>query len=771
MIGIRPTVKSIPPDGKPPVFQIETDDHPFYGVQVSTDPYLFNGAASARRARANFFDSWTGHAPAAGTSGQSGVPGQHLESGHGKATYALPGPVWAALRPALLKERKLYYRVVVADNEQRKKTWASTADTDWKKAPAVSVAAVPQKSGASPYASFKGKNVLTRTDFLDAAKKQLAGSGIVGGRDGDFCFVVMDASQFDMTAIECHEHGLTDTVAKMPMRPDAVVNAQFVGGRTGIGIDMEGQTVREGALINTHSTTARSFLSQAWNATRVEDIHVGVGNPASAQPNDRVAFGGLGPLLQAGAPPARLSAWARSIYDKPVAVGRGALALDRMRSLIVLVVQMDRTGLFDKPANAMTMHDLRAWLQRIGCTDALFNDGSDSESLFANNGWLVKPGLAKDESIDFAVGFVRRGRARRLRVLAIDGTTSGDGRAFLQGLDRLPITHFRADNIGEALASAPDLGAIANTFRRGLLEAGRADTQAKADLVGSLFRNAGHGGKWADLLYFSSHAYRHGQLWYHRGGGDSGPVRMVADPWAAGFRANWRNTPKWIVIAGCAVLGLHYARLRRLTASESSSLVAWHKDIHGSGAGVPGLDGSKKVLFAVYHPGWAWYDRVFRTSGVRGVLGYWFRSPGSDAGDVEIVESFTKSLRAGATLLEAWKSANQRGLFEAQAAWAAMVREGCESDTAATLEQPSLPAVDAEFLYYDRWQNGNKIADAFSFANKRAEVVTIGSAPIVSSGRERYDRIAFGADRTEIENANVGVARNSLLVYDDGVRP
>jgi hypothetical protein len=445
--------------------------------------------------------------------------------------------------------------------------------------------------------------------------------------------------------------------------------------------------------------------------------------------------------------------------------------VDRIRGLVVLIVQMDRTGLLDRTANAMTMQDLRAWLQKIGCTDAVFNDGSDSESLFANNGWLVKPGLAKDESIDFAVGFVKHGRARRLRVLAIDGTSSGDGRAFLDGLDHLPTTHFRADNIAEALASAPDLSAIANTFRRGLLEAGRADTQAKADLVGQLFRNAGHAGKWAELLYFSSHAYRHGQLWYHRGGGDSGPVRMVADPWASGFRVNWRNTPRWLVIAGCAVLGLHYARLRRLTASESSNLVAWHKDIHGSSAAVPGLDASKKVLFAVYHPGWAWYDRVFRKSGVRGVLGYWFRSPGADAGDVEIIERFTKSLRAGATLLEAWKSANQRGLLEAQAAWAAMIRKGCEADTLATLEQPSLAAVTEEFSYHDRWQNGAKITDAFAFANKRAEVVTVGSAAIVSSGADRYDRIAFGADRSEIENANVSVTRNSLLVYDDGVHP
>jgi hypothetical protein len=115
------------------------------------------------------------------------------------------------------------------------------------------------------------------------------------------------------------------------------------------------------------------------------------------------------------------------------------MALHRGNSLILLLVQ--ENSLFF-PNNAMDMTALRSWLQGQGFSDAVFNDGSDSEALFAAGSWLLMPGWVKDEAMDFAIGFVDRRRNQRARLLAIDGTRTADAQAFVQGAARPPLIHY-----------------------------------------------------------------------------------------------------------------------------------------------------------------------------------------------------------------------------------------------------------------------------------------------------------------------------------------
>src|SRR5262249_19886541 len=609
-----------------------------------------------------------------------------------------------------------------------------------------------------------GRRPLRLPNFLDLAQQQMAVDqrGIIQGRDGDFRFALLDARFFHMTALECHEFGLTDTVEKMPRKPDAIINGQFISGVS--GIDTEGQVIREGLLINADSQTTRYYVAQTWRGSDVSDYHVGRGDPDTAESDARVAFGGLGPVFLGGSAVTTLTAWARSVYDRDADVGRGGIAVHRSRGLILLLVQEDLSSIFSRTTNAMRMADLRLLLLRMGFDDAVFNDGSDSESLYAYNGWLLRPGFAKDEAMDFAVSFVDRRHNRRARMLAIDGTTTQDAEKFISGVSRPLITHYAPRNISGDLESLPALSSIASAFNAGIIQAWQATTQTQANVIERIIEQAGFGGHWADLLYVSSHAWRHGQLWYHRGGGDSGPILFIADLWSSSFRPVWRTTPRWLIIAGCAVLGLRYSRGLRLDATERGHLTTWHQEMHGSGAAVPGLTSARQVAFETFHPGWAWYDRVFRNSpGLRGVLGYWYRSP-SGGIDEEIMEDFSERLRKGETLLEAWESANQRGWFEAAAAWAAVVRDGCQDDTLAALEEPN-PPQGGGWKYYDRFQDGKLILNAYRDANHLSDSDSIGAVRV--SFNSDYDKFAI----EELKGLAVSPTPANFLLYNDGIGP
>lgn len=761
---ITPTQTSFAPDGPPPSFRIETGGYRFYAVQVATGGLLLNGANASRRTQANFFDSWFGDGGIAPRPGRSAprVAGQHLEAPAGRATYPLPQAVWERMRGELRRSGRLYYRLLVSRDRRLRQPLLSVADVDAARAPSVSVAALPARPARHPVARFRGRNVLRRDNFPALAKAQMGASGVVRGRDGDFRFVVLDANHFDLTVLECHEFGLTDTVEKMPRKPDAIINGQFISGIS--GIDTEGQVIREGELINANSQSTRYYVAQIRNAANIAGFHVGRGDPDSAEPDARAAFGGLGPVLLGGAPVSPLTPWAQSIYSRDADVGRGVIAVERDLGLILLLVQADRSSIFSSTTNAMRMAALRQRLQDMGFDDAVFNDGSDSESLYAYNGWLLEPGLAKDEAMDFAISFVDRRANRRAKVLAIDGTKTEDAKTFVDGTHRPLITHYSPRNISGDLQSLPALSSIAGAFHNGIIEAWRAATQAQADQIGRIIELGGHSGHWADVLYVSSHAWRHGQLWYHEDDDDTKPIRFIADIWSPSFRPVWRTTPRWLIIAGCAVLGLRYSRGLRLTAAERGHLTTWHREMHGSGATVPGLTTAKQAVFQTFHPGWAWYDRVFRLSpGLRGVLGYWYRSP-SGGIDVEIMQDFSQRLRKGEKFLEAWEAANQRGWFEAAAAWAAMVREGCEDDTLAALEEINLSS-GGSWKYYDRFQDGALLPDAYRAANLLNDSEEIGGVRVRFN--ENYDEFAID----ELKGLSVSPTPANFLSYNDGIGP
>jgi hypothetical protein len=762
---ITPTQTSFAPDGPPPAFRIETGGAPYYAVQVASDAALLNGAFAARRTQASFFDSWHGDDRGYSASGRRPirreVAGQHLEAPTGRATYTLPQAVWARMRGAT----QLFYRLIVFADERRRGARATVEDVDWRRAPSLSIARLPAQPARSPVAAFRGRSVLSRDDFADQAAGQLAGCTIIHGRDGDFYFAVFKADCFHMTVVEAHHWGLTDTVMAMPRKPDAVINGQFLSSAIGLGT--EGEVIREGALINADSTPTRYYLGQTWRGADVSDYHVARGDPNTVEPGAlRVAFGGLGPVLLGGVAISPLTPWAQSIYDRGRDVGRGVIAVHRARGLILLLVQ--RNIPFYSPAvNAMTMSDLRDWLRRQGFDDAVFNDGSDSEALYASGGWLLRPGWVKDEAMDFAIGFVNRQRNRRVRFLSIDGTKTADGEAFARAIRRPLITHYAPRNLGFDLRSEPALATIAATFHSSLhvLQAWKATTQAQADVIGRIIELAGHSGHWADVLYVSSHAWRHGQLWYYADDDHARPKLMIADLWSSRFRPVWRTTPSWLILAGCAVLALRYSRGVRLDATERAHLVDWHRDIHGASASVPGLTPARQTLFAVYHPGWAWFSRVFQHSpGLRGVLGYWYRSPGGGR-DVEIVEDFTQRLAQGETFLGAWEAANRRGWFEAEAAWAAVVRTGCEEDTLATLEDIGLRPATGAFRYYDRFQRGRTMMEAYRFANRLDEVSTVGG--VTFRRNANYDSLAV----SELEALSVSPTPANFLEYADGIGP
>lgn len=756
---IRPTQTSFPTDGAPPTFQIETSGRRYYAVQVATDPALFNGALAARRTQANFFDSWLGDDRGYAFGNRPvrrEVAGAHLEAPTGRARYTLPVVVWRRLRGA----PQLYYRLIITNDAARRGAVASFEDVNWRRAPAVSLARLPAQPARNPVGAFRGRNVLDRADFIAQAVRQLQNRCMIQGRDGDWRYALLDARCFHMTVIECHEWGLTDTVAAMPRKPDALINGQFLAGA--VGIATEGQVIREGQLINANAQNTRYYITQNGRGSDVSDYHIALGNPHTAEPDARVGFGGLGPVLLGGAPVTSLTPWARSIYDRSATTGRGVIAVKRDRGLLLLLVQQDST-LYS--TNSMTMGDLRDLLQRLGFDDAIFNDGSDSESLYVNGSWLLTPGSLKDEAMDFAIAFINRQRNRRVQLLAIDGTRTADGEAFVNGIARPLITHYAPRNVSSEIARLPELSPIAATFHGGTLQAWRATTAAQAQQISRIIQLAGAGNEWADILYISSHAWRHGQLWYHVNDNAASPLQLIADPWSPTFRPIWRNTPRWLIIAGCAVLGLRYTRGLLLSSAERSHLQDWHRDIYGAGATAPGLTPAKQTLFAAYHPGWAWYERFFRTSpGLRGVLGYWYRSP-SGGRDVEIMDAFTERLRQGESLLEAWEAANRGGWFEAQALWAAMVRAGCERDTLATLEDASLATSTGAFRYYDRFQRGRTVPDAYQYANRLTEAETIGSVSLRFNGD--YDELAID----ELNDLATSPTPANFLAYEDGVGP
>jgi hypothetical protein len=212
----------------------------------------------------------------------------------------------------------------------------------------------------------------------------------------DFCYVFLDSNKTDLTVVQSHSAGLTATLDSMPFQPDAVINGPFTSGA---GSDTEGEVIRNGQLLHANSQPGRRYFAQTG-----ESLQMGLGDPSVQAPAAHTAFGGLGALLADGLP-SMLSPWDQETYDLPASQGRGAVALHRDRELVLLIAQRNNPPL---PGNAMAMEQLRTWLSDHGFDDAVFNQGGDSETLFARSAWLVLPSAEQDKAIDFAVGLTAR---------------------------------------------------------------------------------------------------------------------------------------------------------------------------------------------------------------------------------------------------------------------------------------------------------------------------------------------------------------------------
>jgi hypothetical protein len=672
----------------------------------------------------------------------------------GHALYALPTAVFKRLTT----NKIMYYRMIQYGDDKRTKPVASVSDADWKKTPSVAIGSLPVTPPRSPAAAFTGSGPLADPDFAKKSATLAKKAGMVTGRDQDFRYVILDAAQYRMTAIECHEWGLTDTISSMPQKPDALINAQFISSITGVGT--EGQVIRDNMLINSDSQPKRYFIAQLSTTPGIHSYTIGTGNPNTpAGHNRRTAFGGLGPLVIAKKAITPSTAWEKSIFAFPAKKGKGAIALHKSLGIILLIVQEDSLIL---PSNAITMNQLQLWLVGQGFDDAVFNDGSDSESLFAAGSWLLTPGYAKNEAMDFAFGFVKSSVTKQFSVLAIDGTKTKDAETFVKGIERPLLCNHRPRNCAVDLKNQGTFSGIAPTFKNDIIEAWRATTVAEANIIGSIIQQAGAGGSYADIMYISSHAWRQGELWFHPN--DSGGSTLtLAHPWRSSFKPSWNKTPRWLILAGCGVLGLRYSRGIELTASERSHLIAWHQDTNGPSATVPGLSSKTKVVFETFHPGVGWFRRIFKACpSLRGVLGYWFRSP-SDGVDVDIMSRFSEQLRNGSSFLSAWSDANNRSWYQASAPWAAMVRTGAESDMLATLENTALSSLNTEFMYYDTFTSGLSIKKAYDNANKITETISVGgiTLPINSN----YDQ--YGVKDLEAMSSPPALA--TFLQYNDGI--
>jgi Phosphodiester glycosidase len=393
---ITPGQTSYPREGPPPVFNLETGGDLYFAVEISTERFLFNGAALWRRSAANFFSSRIGDAlfPVHRRPEGEAIAGQRLEAATGFATYQLPQAAWNRLKGA----DQLFYRLLTSSDARFSKVSASVEDVDWEEASFISISHLPARPTRSPVSRFRGRGALGRGDLLDHARAQTAKGGVVQGRDIDFCYVFLDARLFDLMVVECLSSGLTRTLDAMPLQPDAMINGAFVTG-TG-GIDTEGEVILDGEVIHSDSQPARQYLAQVG-----ADFSIGTGDPGTQEPSAKTAFGGLGALLTGGAPTA-VTPWDQATYDLPSWHGRGAFAIHRGRQLILLIVQRHNPICSE---NAMTMSQLRTWLAEHGFDDAVFNQGGDSETLFARSGWLIVPAAARDKAMDFAIGLVARG--------------------------------------------------------------------------------------------------------------------------------------------------------------------------------------------------------------------------------------------------------------------------------------------------------------------------------------------------------------------------
>lgn len=597
-------------------------------------------------------------------------------------------------------------------------------------------------------------------DFLDEALRRVRRIGIVSGSDGAFHYALLDADIYRLTVIDARESiRMTGAVGALAHTPAAVMNAQFISLKG----KAEGDVIRAGRVLQRDSRPARYFVAEDPSRSGMRRFVLGRGNPSVVVPRATSGIGGLGPVLDEGRTVPR-DRWSDSIYERDRQVGRGVIAVDRGRRLIIFLAQEDRSVPWAETGNTRKLSVVRSWLKDMRVADAIFNDGSDSEALAVNGRWLIEPAVAKDVAMEYALAAVDQRSVREVTCLALDGTDTEDAAALVAGLAKTPRLSLGVRNLASEIERTAASRDLRSAVSHGIVAAWQLTSGAGAAAATQLVEHAGVEGARADILFLTGHAARHGALFYRRGE----RTRTLANPWSRDFRPRWQERPHWLIMGGCGVLGLRYTRLVRLSRDERTGLLERHRDIAGRHVAPPGLTDDHTAVYQVYHPGWAWYSRVFRTSALRGVLGYWYRAPGKDVGDVRIINAFVDAIRGGMPLVEAWRKANRTLPLtdRASAPWAAMIRAGCETDTLDTLEDAKLRKPHGEFRYFSVFHDGDSIASAYAKANTLDDSVR---TPRVLLGLHSfYDGPMRKDDLPKLQEE---LDSRTLYRYDDGVGP
>jgi hypothetical protein len=131
--GGEPSIQAVkdrvPNTSTPPSFRVNTGANRYYGVEITTDNELFNGAARSRdRNSNNFFASYSNDTDL-------------LDGGSGTVRYQLPQEVWDRFRS---RATNLYYRIQTSsERDHFAKRESSTRDRDARRAPSLEIVAAP----------------------------------------------------------------------------------------------------------------------------------------------------------------------------------------------------------------------------------------------------------------------------------------------------------------------------------------------------------------------------------------------------------------------------------------------------------------------------------------------------------------------------------------------------------------------------------------------------------------------------------------------------
>jgi hypothetical protein len=310
--------------------------------------------------------------------------------------------------------------------------------------PTPQLVRLPLPTAASGASTFWGSVVATN------ARESAAGRLAVYV-DGDLRYVALPPPEMRIirrTAKELFGTTVTREVAANNLRV-AVNGNMFDVSRTGL-IDVAighdpvpaGDTSPIGHVVVGGTRVAGSTqpdrfhiaFNIAWAAPlppvrNAPSYRFGQGDPPTGSGGAQVALGGLGPIIiggirfgagnlyrsgvPAGAPVSgpvssvhqpfliqRNNNHYISFQGRGASVGKVAVAINRTQDMLLVLVQSQGGS------SGMTLDSLRDKLIAVGCSDAVFGDGSDSAMLVAGGRTQIAQGEDKEEATTIGLGFV-----------------------------------------------------------------------------------------------------------------------------------------------------------------------------------------------------------------------------------------------------------------------------------------------------------------------------------------------------------------------------